>query len=312
MSYSHAFIFFIIQAVVSHTWVDQVCIISLNGTFVGNYGYPRAYVPRTSSTDAADSNTYMLPPLSSGRLRINELDYLCHPSQRTRTKSSSWPRLKATPGDFIAMKYAENGHVTLADNIRGKPAEGGVVFVYGTSAPKDDERIMNVLQWNNDSSGGDRRGRLLAWNNFDDGRCYQLNRSPLSLERQKVFPNPTPGQPGSSNEQSCETDAKIPLDVPAGTTYTLYWIWEWPTTAGADPTYPDGKDEWYTTCLDVDIVGSTERATFHANGPLQLFPMPQQDPQSAAVRNYRSRSALIAAPTTFSETYSARYQMSST
>jgi hypothetical protein len=186
------------------------------------------------------------------------------------------------------MKYLENGHVSLPQNTPGKPAGGGTVFVFGTSQPSDNELLVDVLQWTPNGTGGDGRGRLLAAQNFDDGRCYQINTGNISIIRQQEFPNPVQGQPGTVNEQWCETDIAIPFDTAVGSTYTVYWVWQWATALGT-PGVPEGKDEYYTTCSDIDIVA----------GPLQdkvPNPLPQQDPRTTAVSNYQSRTAYKPSP----------------
>jgi hypothetical protein len=186
------------------------------------------------------------------------------------------------------MKYLENGHVTLTNNTPGKPPGGGTVFVFGTNHPSDNELLTDVLQWTINGAGGDGRGRLLAAQNFDDGRCYQINSNSTSAARQQEFPDPVPGQPGSVHEQWCETDVVIPSDIAVGSTFTIYWVWQWPTAAGT-PGVPEDKDEYYTTCSDIDIVP----------GPLQSGvpnPLPQQDPQIAAVPYYQSRTAYKPSP----------------
>jgi len=61
------------------------------------------------------------------------------------------------------------------------------------------------------------------------------------------------------------------------------------TTHPGTPGALDGKDEYYTTCSDVDVVA----------GPLQgseSNPLPQQDPQTAAVPNYQARTAYKSNP----------------
>ncbi|RKK66276.1 hypothetical protein BFJ69_g15540 [Fusarium oxysporum] len=75
----------------------------------------------------------------------------------------------------------------------------------------------------------------------------------------------------------------VPEDVPAGSLYTIYWVWQWPTKAGV-PGPPHGKDEYYTTCSDlVVVIGPTQ------DGPLS--PLPGQDPQTFAVEDFQSRAA---------------------
>lgn len=273
----------------AHSWVEEMQAISSNGSYTGDYGYTRGYVARTDPTFTGESMKYILPPLSSGRTRIDKTDLLCHPSQRTSSYSSTYPRLQVSPGTFISMKYLENGHVTLPATQPGKPASGGPVFIYATTSPSDTEKITDVLQWTSDSTGGDKRGSLIAANNYDDGRCHQLNSGAISTQRQAEFPDRVPDQPTSNVEQWCETDVKIPSSAKVGETLTLYWVWQWPTEAGVDPSLPAGKDEYYTSCAEVEVVAKVgEPSTMHT--------LVQQDPQSTAVTSFASRTALTTVP----------------
>jgi hypothetical protein len=263
----------------AHSWNEQLSVIS-NGTFAGSYGYPRGYIPRSHPGFTDAMMVYLLPPAVSGRTRVNDSDILCAPSQRTYNQSRNFPRLQALPGSFIAMRYLENGHVTLPQNQPGKQTGSGTVSVFGTSRPNTLELLTNIQKWTRDGTGGDRRGKLLTNQNFDDGRCYQINDGNISLDRQKKFPNPIPGASGSSHEQWCETDVMIPANIPLNSTYTIYWVWQWPTAAGV-PGLPNGKDEYYTTCSDISIAASQNRTR---------IPLTQQDPQPRAVANYRLRA----------------------
>jgi hypothetical protein len=155
--------------------------------------------------------------------------------------------------------------------------------VFGTSQPSNDELLVDVLQWTTDGTGGDKRGRLLVAQNFDDGRCYQINTGNISVARQQEFPNPVQGQSGSVHEQWCETDVAVPSDVAVDLTYTVYWVWQWATAPGTLGAL-EGKDEYYTTCSDVDIVSEPLRSNIPN-------PLPQQDPQISAVPDYQIRSA---------------------
>ena len=277
--------------VYAHSWLEQLQVIDSNGTFIGDYGYSRGYVARTDPSFNGDSMDYLLPALSSNRVKIDSTDILCHPSQRSSTYSSQYPALKVNPGGYVSMKYLENGHVTLPMNQKGKPKAGGTVFVFGTYSPKDDEKIMDVMEWTGDGTGGDKRGTLLAAQNFDDTRCYQLKAGDaMSEERQKEFPDPVPGQPTSVNEQWCETDLHVPKAAQVGKSMAVYWVWQWPTAAGADPTYPDGKDEYYTTCADLSIVSDTITNT------KPVHTLAQQDPQTRAVSDFASRTAYTPVP----------------
>jgi hypothetical protein len=272
-----------LRSVLSHTWVEQLTVInSSDGEFSGSNGYPRGYTPRSAPSFYDNLMVYLIPSLESGRIRINDYDLVCASSQRTANQTENFSRLKVIPGSYVAIKYLENGHVTLPQNQPGKPQGAGTVYVFGTSQPATGELLSQVLQWTPDGSGGDKRGKLVSVQTFDDNRCYQINSGVISTARQNKYPNPIPGQPGSVHEQWCETDIKIPADVPANSTYTIYWVWQWPTQPGV-PGLPDGKDEYYTTCSDLDVISS----------PVSVEPLYQllnQDPQISAVPNFQNRA----------------------
>ncbi|KAH0338993.1 hypothetical protein KCU81_g7341, partial [Aureobasidium melanogenum] len=275
----------------AHSWVEEMQVIdSATGNYTGDYGYTRGYVARTDPGFNGDSVDYLVPALSSGRTRIDSTDLLCHPDQRTSNYTNpEYPRLQVAPGSYIAMKYLENGHVTLPQNQPGKPKAAGTVFVYATTNPSDTEKIVDVLKWNTAGNGGDSRGSQIAAQSFDDGRCHQLNSGTISMQRQKAFPDRVPGQPDSNIEQWCETDVHIPSTYKSGQTVTVYWVWQWPTEAGVDPTYPTGKDEYYTSCAEIDIVDSVSNAS-------PVHTLQQQDPQTTAVSSFKSRMVLTSSP----------------
>lgn len=60
---------------------------------------------------------------------------------------------------------------------------------------------MDILQRSADGTGGNQLGRLLTAQNFDYGRCYQINSDNISVSRQREFPGPTLSRLGSINEQ---------------------------------------------------------------------------------------------------------------
>jgi hypothetical protein len=280
-------------AVIAHSWIEQLRNINEKGQYVGEYGYPRGMVGRTDPGFTGDSMNWRLP---KDGVFIDDKTPLCHTSQTKPVQSQKkYPRLQAVPGGSVAMRYAENGHVTIPQpepNI-GKPKRGGTVFVYGTTDPREDETLLSVLKWSQDGQGGDKRGKLLGMNNFDDGRCYQVNASPIHAARQKATPNYKMGQTGSGNDDTelwCETDVKLPESAQVGKPYTMYWVWQWNTIAGVDPGLPIGKDEYYTTCMDVDI--ASPNVAMAESADVQ-FAMPQQDAMSVAVSDWASRTALI-------------------
>ncbi|KAF9884320.1 hypothetical protein FE257_001898 [Aspergillus nanangensis] len=249
-------IFILLTTAGAHSWVEQLMVIAPNGTFVGSPGYPRGNVLRTDSSFSDTAMVNLIPP--NGRPnKILRSDSLCKQTQQKQTqKSKDSPRLQASPGAAIALRFQENGHVTLPQNQVGKPHNRGTVYVYGTTQPKENEKLLNVHGvWNKNGTGGDRRGVLLSTQNFDDGRCYQVNSGGISQKRQAEFPHEADQLMGG--DLWCQQDIALPFEAPSGQPYTLYWVWDWPTAPRADPGLPEGKQEIYTTCMDVDVVDST-------------------------------------------------------
>jgi hypothetical protein len=288
----------LLPLVPAHSWVEEYQVISDNGTYTGAVGYTRGYVPRTDPTFNGFSMLWLLPDSTARnsdqttRTRINSTDLVCPPQQRTSNYTATYPKLQVSPGDYVAMKYLENGHTTLPWNITGKPAGGGTVFVFGTTSPSDTETIADVMEWNTDGTSGNKRGFLLTAQNFDDGRCHQINCGSISQQRQMMTPNHVAGQNTSSVESWCESDVKIPANQPAGT-LTTYWIWQWPTAPNVDCNTPAGKDEYYTSCADFDVVaaGSVKNAAVAVASDA-----PAGNPQSVAVSDYKSRTAFTTSP----------------
>lgn len=244
----------LIPTAYAHSWVEQLMVIGPNGTFVGAPGYPRGNVLRTSPGFGDPTMTYLIPP--NGReigSVILPTDRLCKPTQQTRNQTQGSPRLQASPGAAIALRFQENGHVTLPWNQPGKPANRGTVYVYGTTEPTNNETLLAVHKvWNRDGTGGDKRGVLLSVQNFDDGRCYQINNGNISEARQSEFPHVADKLMGA--DLWCQQDIALPSNISVGKPYTLYWVWDWPTLPHIDPTLPNGKPEIYTTCIDVDVI----------------------------------------------------------
>ena len=274
----------------AHSWIEQLSNVAPDGSYTSSFGYPRGFVDKGITGYVQGSNTWVLPQHDAW---ISREDLLCHPFQRVPHQSLNWPRLKSVPGATVAMRYAENGHVTMPGGGKdkwGKPRLGGTVFVFGTSQPSTQELLLNVLQWTRDGQGGDKRGRLLSAQNFDDERCYQPgNGMVLSGERLAKTPNPHPGQPGTQTDLLCETDVQLPLDVPTEEPYTLYWIWQWPTAPGKDEGAPKGKDEYYTSCIDVDMVK-------HISSIQESATLMQQGSVASAVQGFSNRGAITTDP----------------
>lgn len=278
--------------VASHSWIEQMNVIGSDGNYTGNAGYPRGYCERASSGCSDVNMTYLLPPDSAGRTRVNGSDLVCMQTQRqANSNSPQFPSLNAQPGDMVAMKYLENGHVSLPQNQEGKPGSAGLVYVYATTKPSPNQTLLDVLSWTTNNSLA--QGRLLTVQNFDDGRCYQINSGTISQARQKEFPDPIPGQPGTSHEQWCESDIQVPTDAQAGS-LAVYWVWQWPTLPNMDPGIPNGKDEIYTTCSDFQITTNSSKAVANDTAESTLI---VQDPQMQANKAYSTRAANQTLPT---------------
>lgn len=279
-------------AVQAHTWIEQLISIAPNGTFVGTPGYARGNVLRSTHGFTDSLMVNLLPP-DGGANVIQDSDLMCKSTQTSATQSDGSPRLQGAPGGAVALRYQENGHVTLPQNQPGKPANRGTVFVYGTTQPQSTDTFNAIHKvWNADGTGGDKRGKLISTQNFDDGQCYQVNSGTISQQRQKEFPHPASDLEGG--DIWCQQDVAIPSDAPSGQPYTMYWVWDWPTAAGVDPGLPDGKIEIYTTCIDIDVssgAGGNEEQS--SSGFVQ-----GQNPANAAIA---SELANIADPTAVSE-----------
>jgi len=280
----------------AHSWVEQLIAIDSTGTFTGNPGYARNNTLRTAPGFTDLLMVHILP--ADGQPTIEERDVdtmdikptdpVCKKFQQQQYQSNGSPRLSVAPGSMIALRYEENGHVTLPQNQRGKPANRGTVYIYGTTQPKPDDNFLDIFKvWNADGSGGDKRGKLLATQPYDDGQCYQVNSGNISQSRQQKYPH----QPNQlmGTDLWCQNDIKIPSDAPTGKPYTLYWVWDWNTEAGVDPALPQGKAEVYTTCMDVDITAGSKARSLNEVRAVQ-----GPDMNNAAIPAYVS--SLNAAP----------------
>ncbi|KYK54674.1 uncharacterized protein DCS_06634 [Drechmeria coniospora] len=208
------------MTVSAHSWIESAFRIAANGTFVGPEGFPRGWVPRFAPGWNDKQAQHIIPDagIYTGAELLNKYPIDANPS---------FPILHAAPGDKIAILHLENGHVTLPQNQPNKPVNRGTVFLYGTSQPKGQEKLFDVhLRWNKDGTGGDRRGKLLATRNYDDGQCYQDSRQPLARDRaSRLAPNGAMVE----RELKCQSVVTLPEDLKPGEVYTVYWYWDWPS-----------------------------------------------------------------------------------
>lgn len=253
---------FVIAA--SHSWVERLMVFDVTGKMVGEPGYIRGAVSRMDPRFNDFQMQHILPaPLES---EISTADKLCKGTQLSWNYSAALPPLRAKPGAHLALQYQENGHVTLLRQTPQKK-DSGMVYIYGTADPSTDDTLRSIHRvWDNQGRGGDRRGRLLAVRPFDDGQCYQINDGPVSVARQTQFPKQPMDPQGA--DLWCQNDFQLPMDVVEQ--YTLYWVWDWPTEP--NPAAPFGKDEIYTSCIDVEIIPQIEqhRITYQGGQDLNV------------------------------------------
>ncbi|KAI1464256.1 uncharacterized protein F4812DRAFT_463008 [Daldinia caldariorum] len=218
----------------AHSWVEYVRKIDSTGAFIGSPGFPYAYMNRSALgfTDDMVQNkildTKSNPPV-------------CKPKANAYDKLD---RLTAAPGDYVALLYQENGHVTQPD-ITPRPYRDGLVSVYGTLHHEDSDGINDVLgAWTADGKGGNGKGKLLGTHFYDDGQCYQNAGHnfaiPIYASRYKEH---------GLEELYCQTDFQLPEDLPHEGTYTVMWVWDWPLIT-SDTT---NVTEIYTSCAEIQL-----------------------------------------------------------
>lgn len=157
-------------SVSAHSWVEDISVIASNGTFVGEPGYPRAFAKRAAGVDPDKAMVYLLPP--NGRPTGNQIldsDPICMPSQQQPKQSDGSPMLNAAPGDMVALRYQENGHVTLPQNQPGKPSNRGTIYIYGTTQPSPDDK----------SFPSTRSGMRMVPEATKEGNCSQPSPSTM-------------------------------------------------------------------------------------------------------------------------------------
>ena len=242
---------------IGHSWVEQLRRLGLNGTMIGDVGYMRGAIPRLDPAFNDLKQQHLLPPPGrNASLGILPSDPICRDTQQTPGQFHlNRPPLKAWPGDIIALQHQENGHVTLPENTPHKPRKS-VLWIYGTSSPSENDRLLSIHHvWDASGKGGDGRGVLLATRQFDDGRCYQINDGPISVERQNAYPK-VPTDPQGA-DLWCQSDLRLPMNIRDH--YTIYWVWEWPTIA--TDKVPWGRMEIYTSCMDIQILAGFQNGT---------------------------------------------------
>ncbi|THV52928.1 hypothetical protein BGAL_0064g00190 [Botrytis galanthina] len=256
------------QITAAHTWADELRVIARNGTFTTPKGYPRAYTPRTGAYNPDDNLWKLLNT-------VPDSTTICNPKQVPGAKplDSSQQILSAAPGDFVAVRYQENGHVTeptQADTpTQGKGFGSGIVYVYGTADSKATDKFNEIHKvWNKDGTGGDKRGKLLATQYFDDMACFLAgntngnlfvdepnNKVTIAMARAEAYKFASTTQMGAN--LWCQTDFQIPAEAQANKDYSIYWVWDWPTMD--KKTGKTTVSEIYTSCADIAITGTANK-----------------------------------------------------
>ena len=238
----------------AHSWVDVLRLVTGDGpnaVFTGDPGASRGYY------------NHSLPGFNDTKMvYFVEEGHGPNPSMCADTQQLGAPQpngaksLQAPPGSMIALLYQENGHVTLPQNVPGKQNNSGTVYIYGTAQPKQNETFYEIHKiWNTAGTGGDKRGKLLTTQNFDDGRCYQKNASPIYADRSTRFHIDNATNP-EGEDLWCQNNIVLPQEAQTGKPYSLYWVWDWPTMPGT-PGQPNGMNQTYTTCIDIDVVAGS-------------------------------------------------------
>ncbi|KAK1755000.1 hypothetical protein QBC47DRAFT_301596 [Echria macrotheca] len=255
---------------------------------IGQPGFERSHVVRGSRPE--DSIVWLLPPNGREKVILPD-DKIARPDQRPLTASSysaQFPMLKVAPGDFVAIQYTENGHVSRAELTNPtKPVNRGTVYLYGTT--QNDLSNYNLvdihLAWTADGKGGDGKGKLLATRNFDDGQCHEA--IPASGDDEGISTHRMQ-QAGQYSQEpvngglSCQSDLQIPFDAPVGQTLTVIWVWDWPTMNVAGVAVPPASyhanvstsgepfvtvPELYTGVVDYQIVDPCDDSLGDVKGP---------------------------------------------
>jgi hypothetical protein len=233
--------------------------IAPNGTMVGKQSFDRAH---TGSDTGADFKILAAGPDQK----------LVKDSQGPLTDSSysdQFPMLSVAPGDFVAIKYRENGHVSRADDDQPQKAVNrGTVYLYGTT--ENDLSSLSLLdvhlKW---TAKGDGKGRLLATRNYDDGQCHETLSGAGDIEgivgfRMKAISDGAVKLP-------CQNDIQIPEDAPVGKVYTVIWVWDWSTLdkqgIAVPPATIPTNPEIYTGVVDYKIVDPCDDSLGSLKGP---------------------------------------------
>lgn len=229
--------------VLGHTWIEQMKVIDSTGAFTGDTGYARGWFARGEGwSDKAVQQKIEVFDDAAAMCRFPKVG-----------ENQNLATLKASPGDNVALLYNENGHVSF--QTESKPKSGGIVYIYGTTDPKPDDKLKAIWKkWTVDGKGGDGRGSLLAVRKYDDGQCHEPVSPNFSQEKLDRI-----AKDGINEMFMCQNDITLPDNLKPGEKYTVYWVWDYSTmktdSKAEEPTDESRSAmELYTSCMDIDIV----------------------------------------------------------
>ncbi len=95
----------------AHSWVNVRCaspLMAQNGRSTRLLS-----LPITWHEGQSQKKTWLLPPNGRADGKVIHLDdKIANPRQRALSYPDQFGQVKAAPGDFVALQYQENGHVT--------------------------------------------------------------------------------------------------------------------------------------------------------------------------------------------------------
>lgn len=160
--------------------------------------------------------------------------------------------------------HTENGHVSLPATSSSK---SGRTYWFGTTNQQKIPTLGDVLKWKDAGVEEDGPGQYMGASTYDDGKCAEPNRSPISAQR-GVGPTGV-GKPCK------DSGFDIPKGLKPGTILTVYWVWDFSEHFGPNPNFfevrplesesrvsPAQKTlseivQWYSSCLDIDIIAGS-------------------------------------------------------
>ncbi|KAK0731434.1 hypothetical protein B0H67DRAFT_475015 [Lasiosphaeris hirsuta] len=306
----------ILKTATTHSWPEQIFYIASNGTMVGAPGYPRSHIPR--GTKPENDIVWLLPPNGGPKAFLPDLK-IARPDQRELKATSytdEFPMLKVAPGDFVAIKYTENGHVSRPEITNPtKPVNRGTVYLYGTTENDlSNANLLDIhLKWTADGTGGDGKGKLLATRHFDDGQCFEAvpadgDTEGITNHRMGVFSRTTGVSMDGNQGIMCQSDLQIPLDAEVGKILTVIWVWDWPTmseqgVAVPPASYPGNSSssgepyvdvpEIYTGVVDFDVISDDNAPAGNKKGVQYVQ---QRSPADAAIKAQMRKPFLVDVP----------------